>query len=1561
MKFLSSVNINNEYSLPLVDGSVGQALFTDGNGNAYWGTIATSTLNDLTDVTITSVSTGQLLRYNGSTWVNWTPNFLTEESDTLHSVVLRGASTLNSISIGGLTVNGTATITGTLTVPKLEKNGAQIISSIEQENFEGEILKIVSFQHFTTEIAKIDSDGKLTAGSFVKYGGTSSQFLKADGSVDSNTYLTSYTEQDTLDSVTGRGNTTGNSISTTSSVSAASVNTDIVNASNTLTLDSAVQPDQGTTEATVSFKWLGTQIASVNNEGAITAAAFIKSGGTAAQFLKADGTVDSSTYATQTWVGQNYATIDYVDDEISGVNTYVQTNYVPKTRTITINGTAYDLSADRSWTISTADNYISNVSLAGNLLSFTGVGSGFNGSIDLSGISVNLNEVETVYERVKNVSGGPILKGTPLAVVAGQTEGFISDVVPADASDPAKMPALFIANEDIPDEAEGEAVVFGAFSGVDTSLYPSGTVVYVAAGGGWTDTKPVWPNKIQNLGVITKSHPSNGGGIVTGVGRANDIPNLTAGKIWVGSANYPIESTTVHVDEANGRLGIGTTSPGATLHIADAANSGTTSFSANGRITMRGDGVLAWGSSANQGALTWDTGKAIVLGQLGQELNLGANGATNHMVINTAGNVGIGTTSPDNKLTIRDTSNVYVDIQAATSGGAGIRMGYQNVSYAGSKIFYDVNDAVVYYDSLYPYTSGQIWGSHNFRNKDSGGTLQSRLYIAPLGNVGIGNTNPTAKLQVGAEAHGSATGIEVAAGTGGANLLAIDNANNHNWFPFTDGRNYYSAAAHTFRNATHNVDWMHINSSGNVGIGTTSPSSKLSIQNTGSSDSILMNFVMTNGSNAATFRTDDNVIFGIHSQNSGDIYIKDTSDNVLFYGKNGGNVGIGIIPASNERFSVNAAESVWALAAYRSGTLIGGIHTNDSVLQVQGNAGTEVRLSTSGNATWNGDVLATRVWVAAQGYLTSETDSQTLQWAEPEKKLTISNGNEVTITGFLTDADISSYGFITTEVDTLATVVARGNSTDSNIRVKRPANKVDNNGNPIEFGGRVEFNNDFVSGESGYMVFRYPTYNNFLIGGDYDGNIGGGIPNLQFGRSNGAVYMHIDAHGGTGNVGIGTTNPGHALDVNGNIRLQGGNRKLVFNNGSVEASLDQVTGASAGLFTTANVGIGTTAPESKLHVAGGDVLISNGQYYGVESTTGGNYKIAGLTTGNVIVVGAIDYASAGTIFAGGDNVSFTTGGVGGDTRIKIASSGNVGIGVDPVSGDKFEVAGTLRVHTGNNWDGIQIYSGGQDGYIRGLGDEIGLHIRSEYGNVFIADDRGKVAIGTTATPQKILDVNGSGIVASFGGSFGTGDFGGIHFGYSETIYGNDSYKKSALVFERTDNHGQGGNASGKIHFLLNNLSGNSATNLTHSVFTIDTDAVATQGSARVGIGTSSPQEAVHAKGNIRIDGSSTAVVLQTGDKTASGSGAVFATYDTTATYGAVVDYVVYDSDRNNMRAGTFTAVWNTNITSFNDVSTVDIGDTSTVILTSQINAADVELIVTGDAQYTIKFNVKLIK
>jgi len=144
---------------------------------------------------------------------------------------------------------------------------------------------------------------------------------------------------------------------------------------------------------------------------------------------------------------------------------------------------------------------------------------------------------------------------------------------------------------------------------------------------------------------------------------------------------------------------------------------------------------------------------------------------------------------------------------------------------------------------------------------------------------------------------------------------------------------------------------------------------------------------------------------------------------------------------------------------------------------------------------------------------------------------------------------------------------------------------------------------------------------------------------------------------------------------------------------------------------------------------------------------------------------------------------------------------------------------------------------------------------STIGTGVLYDNATNVGISLT-TPQKKLDVYGnSGIIASFASSLSVGNIGGIHFGYSESYIGNDLYKKSALVFERTDAYtGQGGNAGGKIHFLLNNAGSASATSLSSAVVTIDSNSSGTNGSVRMGVGTTSPTYTLHVVANSNQDG-----------------------------------------------------------------------------------------------------------
>ena len=148
-----------------------------------------------------------------------------------------------------------------------------------------------------------------------------------------------------------------------------------------------------------------------------------------------------------------------------------------------------------------------------------------------------------VTQRVKNVSGGELQKGTPIhAVTYATPQGQLAYVIAARADTPSSMPATFILNETLADEAEGQAIVVGLIKNVDTSAFTAGDVVYVGETGGYTNVKPTGTNLIQNLGVVIKSDSTSGSGMVYGSGRSNDVPNLPEGKFFIGSSTNTTES-----------------------------------------------------------------------------------------------------------------------------------------------------------------------------------------------------------------------------------------------------------------------------------------------------------------------------------------------------------------------------------------------------------------------------------------------------------------------------------------------------------------------------------------------------------------------------------------------------------------------------------------------------------------------------------------------------------------------------------------------------------------------------------------------------------------------------------------------------------------------------------------------------------------------------------------------------------------------------------------------------------------------------------------------------------
>jgi hypothetical protein len=262
-------------------------------------------------------------------------------------------------------------------------------------------------------------------------------------------------------------------------------------------------------------------------------------------------------------------------------------------------------------------------------------------------------------------------------------------------------------------------------------------------------------------------------------------------------------------------------------------------------------GTLNWGTNGyNIGQLSWDTAGgannyAAVYAQGIYNLRLGTTTyPTSIFVTSSNGNVGIGTTNPDAKLRVAGTVNSTHSIFSNIDGRG---LAIQTVIISGT------NDA------------GSIL---NARGAGEGTLIlqtdsTERARITKDGNVGIGTTNPTAKLHIS----GSTGGLfEVdGAGTTGANALYVSASGNvgigtsttvssTNYRSLsiagTNGAELYMYAGSTqygymyadisgmVLSAQTNAplifraggnEHIRLTTGGNVGIGTTSPSTKLHI------------------------------------------------------------------------------------------------------------------------------------------------------------------------------------------------------------------------------------------------------------------------------------------------------------------------------------------------------------------------------------------------------------------------------------------------------------------------------------------------------------------------------------------------------------------------------------------------------------------------------------------------------------------------------------------------------------------------------------------------------------
>ena len=221
------------------------------------------------------------------------------------------------------------------------------------------------------------------------------------------------------------------------------------------------------------------------------------------------------------------------------------------------------------------------------------------------------------------------------------------------------------------------------------------------------------------------------------------------------------------INGVNGNVGIGTTSPSKILHIYD----GTYNLQIDGNELFHSDSNPFYIKSAD----------SIII-QPSQSTT----------ATFTSTGVGIGTTTPQRSLHLQSSSANYLRLETTGDTGAGMEFMNDNGRYT---------IGVLADDSFGIYKYSQFSGGYALR-------IQAGGVIDIPSNVGIGTTAPTEKLHVN------------------GNIRIADNSN-----LVWSGGTRIVANANYLRLQTGSQDVLNLDSNQRVGIGTTSPEEKLSINN----------------------------------------------------------------------------------------------------------------------------------------------------------------------------------------------------------------------------------------------------------------------------------------------------------------------------------------------------------------------------------------------------------------------------------------------------------------------------------------------------------------------------------------------------------------------------------------------------------------------------------------------------------------------------------------------------------------------------------------------------------
>ncbi|MFA5886350.1 MAG: hypothetical protein WC863_01065 [Patescibacteria group bacterium] len=697
---------------------------------------------------------------------------------------------------------------------------------------------------------------------------------------------------------------------------------------------------------------------------------------------------------------------------------------------------------------------------------------------------------------------------------------------------------------------------------------------------------------------------------------------------------------------SGGNIGIGTANPAKLLNLYASStsptellieNSGSNGFT-SASIILKGngpsissEGIYNWSPTYSSGS-GWYFGRPYggdgfsVNYQTGVFNANTANVSRSLFYITSAGNVGVGTTTPAAKL------------EVAAITGYSILGGSQKIGNVASPTANSDVATLGWVNSAISSATGSItlWG----------GTTGGNIWSLNSGNVGIGITNPTAKLELEVNVgNGNSYDILKFSGNsgdyGGLWLKSEWNSGQQSRIGFYGTSSTYRGIGFATNGAT--TPNVYINESGNVGIGTTTPAYKLEVLGTlNLPTNNAIRFDSTNN-NAPWYIRNSGT--GMSTLSFGIGAIQNSNDKIVF--SSSGYLGVGTstpvakLNVDNGDISVTNSAAAGAtreisVSQVNAGggwaTAIGaapGVSYLRSIqgdpLQLRSGTTTLMYLMGNGNIGIGTTAPAAKLEVAASsGYSILGGNQKIGNVASPTAN------SDVATLGWVNSAISSATGSITLWGGTTGGNIWSLNSGNVGIGTSAPGYKLDmqnvaingqtllnletvgeNSARLLRLAGTAQAGINFTNTEVNRDDYElYNNYGTFQLYNTTDSRV-----DIQV-TSGGNVLLSQSA----GNVGIGTTTPATNLHVQGRGNVEGNgvgilNRAdipgLMLLDDSTEygALLNYYSGDlrifnknSANNFAisdmamiikgSGNIGIGTTAPEAKIHIAANDFTTS---------------------------------------------------------------------------------------------------------------------------------------------------------------------------------------------------------------------------------------------------------------------------------------------------------------------------------------------------------------------------------